>query len=106
MRPKVDPKAKRLKSSTACDLPQLASLGDTSDPEDLQMDSSSKEKGAMEAISEGEDERVMDLEAEVEELREQVRSGPVLTVLRPCMAPAMLALVYSGRHEEYVSPAV
>ena len=42
------------------------------------MDSSSKQKGTMEAISEEEDERVMDLEAEVEELREQVRSGPCL----------------------------
>ena len=103
MRPKQETQAKRLRNSSARDGPQLAFHHDTIDPGGLEVDSSSKEKGAMEAISEDEDERIMDLEAEVEELREQVRTIPVLDMLRPCMAPGIPALIDSGRREEHVS---
>ena len=73
MRPKQEAQSKRLRSSTAGSVRQLASPELEFSTEDCQGILDMNKPEAMEAISEEEDERILDLEAEIEELREQVQ---------------------------------
>ena len=89
MRPKVMPQAKRLKSSANLDVHQAVAPEEASDSEDCL-----KEGVAMEAISEEEDEIILDLEAEVEELREQVHTLSFLHAMQ-----RHNSLVYRTSHQ-------
>ena len=75
MRPKVEPQAKRLRSSTTV---SVASPDLNFSTEDCEGILDMNKQAAMEAVSEEEDERIMDLEAEIEELREQVHMSSQL----------------------------
>ena len=77
MLPEVEPQAKRLKRSANLDVQQAVAPEEASEFEDCL-----KEGVAMEAISEEEDKRILDLEAEVEELREQVHTLSVLHAMQ------------------------
>ena len=72
MRPKIQAQAKDVRSSTTRDIPQLESPEAALTSKDCQAIPDVNEQAAMAAISEEEDERILDLEAEIEELREQV----------------------------------
>ena len=74
MRPKLDAQSKRLRSSTTGSVRHLASPELNFSLEDTEGILDINKPAAMAAISEEEDERILDLEAEIEELREQVQS--------------------------------